>query len=89
VKTIIRDNVWTRPTKFTGIVESKNGDKAWYLNGEYHRVDGPALECANGTGYWWLNGSHILETEHSKRTAYLRTTLGKLIFNEHFKLEES
>jgi hypothetical protein len=31
----------------------------------------------------------LTEEEHDKRTAYLRTTLGKLIFNEHFKLEDS
>jgi hypothetical protein len=31
----------------------------------------------------------MTEEEHAKRTAYLRTTLGKLIFNEHFKLEEN
>jgi hypothetical protein len=32
------------------------GDKYWYLNGKYHRVDEPAVECANGTKYWYLNG---------------------------------
>jgi len=32
------------------------GTKRWYLNDELHRVDGPAIECANGTKYWCLNG---------------------------------
>ena len=30
--------------------------KVWYLNGLYHRDDGPAVEWANGAKAWWLNG---------------------------------
>jgi hypothetical protein len=33
-----------------------NGNKYWYLNGERHREDGPAIECADGGKSWWLNG---------------------------------
>ena len=33
-----------------------NGDKGWYLNGQRHRLDGPALETADGRKYWYLNG---------------------------------
>jgi hypothetical protein len=33
-----------------------NGNKYWYLNGKYHREDGPAIECANGNKNWFLNG---------------------------------
>ena len=33
-----------------------NGTKWWFLNGNLHREDGPAIECANGTKYWYLNG---------------------------------
>jgi hypothetical protein len=32
-----------------------NGNKFWYLNGEYHREDGPAIEKTNGTKIWYLN----------------------------------
>ena len=32
-----------------------NGTQHWYLNGELHREDGPAVEFANGTKYWYLN----------------------------------
>jgi len=35
-----------------------NGDRRWYLNGLYHRVDGPAVEYANGDKWWYLNGQH-------------------------------
>lgn len=32
-----------------------NGSKYWYLNGQRHREDGPAIERANGYKYWYLN----------------------------------
>ena len=32
-----------------------NGAKQWYLNGKWHREDGPAIELANGSKEWWLN----------------------------------
>ena len=35
------------------------GAKQWYLNGERHREDGPAVEYANGTKYWYLNGKQF------------------------------
>ena len=33
------------------------GTKSWYLNGKYHREDGPAIEYASGTKFWYLNGN--------------------------------
>jgi len=35
-----------------------NGDKFWYLNGELHRIDGPAIEYASGDKEWYLNGKY-------------------------------
>ena len=32
------------------------GTKEWFLNGELHREDGPAVERANGNKEWHLNG---------------------------------
>jgi hypothetical protein len=32
-----------------------NGTKYWYLNGKYHREDGPAIEWADGTKSWYLD----------------------------------
>jgi hypothetical protein len=32
------------------------GIKSWKLNGEYHRVDGPAIIYPDGSEYWFLNG---------------------------------
>jgi hypothetical protein len=33
----------------------KNGNKRWFLNGEYHREDGPAVEFHDGRKYWYRN----------------------------------
>ena len=33
-----------------------NGSKYWYLNGQYHREDGPAIEYTDGDKFWYLNG---------------------------------
>jgi hypothetical protein len=32
-----------------------NGDKLWYVDGKWHRVDGPAVEYASGTKCWYLD----------------------------------
>jgi len=45
-----------------------NGDKHWYLNGKYHREDGPAIEKAGGPNEWWLMGKWLTEKEFNRRT---------------------
>ena len=32
------------------------GSKCWYINGQTHREDGPAIIYPDGTKYWCLNG---------------------------------
>jgi hypothetical protein len=39
----------------------------WYLNGELHREDGPAIERANGTKAWYLNGKQLTEEEFNRK----------------------
>jgi hypothetical protein len=36
-----------------------NGTKSWFLNGDSHREDGPAIERYDGTKYWFLNGKEV------------------------------
>jgi hypothetical protein len=36
-----------------------SGNKYFFLKGEYHREDGPAIEWANGNKSWYLNGEFI------------------------------
>ena len=32
------------------------GDRRWWVDGNLHRLDGPAIERANGTRVWFVNG---------------------------------
>ena len=34
----------------------ENRSQRWYLNGQYHREDGPAIEHHDGTKYWFFHG---------------------------------
>jgi hypothetical protein len=36
--------------------EDSDGNKEWYLNGNLHREDGPAVENDDGSKWWYLNG---------------------------------
>jgi len=51
-----------------GLNIDSNGTKCWYLNGKFHRTDGPAIEYTDGTKHWFLNGTQLSEKQ------YLRTT---------------
>ena len=43
-----------------------NGNKCWYLNGRYHRVDGPAIEYANGKTRYFINGNYIPQLDNKR-----------------------
>jgi hypothetical protein len=30
--------------------------KEWYINGQLHREDGPAIEYIDGSKSWYING---------------------------------
>ena len=38
-----------------------NGDKYWYLNGKYHREDGPAVEWVDEAKEWYKDGKRHRE----------------------------
>lgn len=44
-----------------------DGSKFWYLNGNFHREDGPAIEYANVSKFWYLNGNRLTEQEFSEK----------------------
>jgi hypothetical protein len=46
-----------------------NGDKSWWLNGQRHREDGPAVYHSNGAKFWFLNGEYLTEEEFNERMA--------------------
>jgi hypothetical protein len=41
------------------IIEYPGGSKTWWLNGKYHREDGPAVEYPHGRKSWFLNGEYL------------------------------
>jgi hypothetical protein len=43
------------------LYEDDNGTKHWFLNGNYHREDGPAIIYHTGNKYWYLNGKRHRE----------------------------
>ena len=45
-----------------------DGDKEWFLNGQRHREDGPAIEWSDGTKRWFLNDKSMSEDEHKRAT---------------------
>ena len=45
------------------IIILPNGDKYWFLNSNYHREDGPAVEYADGTKEWWMYGKRHRDTD--------------------------
>ena len=71
-----------------------NGSKEWWLNGERHREDGPAVELADGTREWFLNGKRhcedgpAIEWSNGSKEWYLN---GKLVTKKYvmgLKVEE-
>ena len=49
------------------IIRIHNQSRIWYLNGQCHREDGPAIEWANGDKYWYLNSQYLTEAEFNAR----------------------
>ena len=39
-----------------GLVVKSDGPQAWYVDGQLHRVDGPARIWRDGSQEWWMNG---------------------------------
>jgi len=39
-----------------GLVVDSDGNKFWYVNDKFHRIDGPAIISSDGTQTWCING---------------------------------
>ncbi len=50
------------PANFTGVVKIKEYYE-WYLDGELHRNDGPAVIYSIWVKEWWLNGENYSQEE--------------------------
>jgi|ERR1700691_1473045 len=49
------------PKNYTGIVEYTDSTLGYYLNGKYHREDGPAVIDHDGSMCYYLNGKYHRE----------------------------
>ena len=49
--------IWDKQVFFVNLF----GNKCWHLNGQLHRLNGPACEYANGDKSWYLNGKRHRE----------------------------
>ena len=47
-------------------IETSNGYKSWWQDGELHRTDGPAVEYASGDKVWYINGKRLTEAEFNQ-----------------------
>jgi len=45
------------------LTELPDGYKEWWLNGQLHRLDGPAVEWKDGYKEWYLNGKEYTKEE--------------------------
>jgi len=69
VKQKSKEPVYKKVQKITGEgYEFLGGykNKAFYLNGLLHRVDGPAIEWADGSQFWYLHGILLTKEAHKK-----------------------
>ena len=57
---------------FTGVVKDRNNTIAYYLNGKFHREDGPAITFADGRKVWWLNGKFCGYNDDCTNESWIR-----------------
>ncbi len=50
----------------TDCIVAEDGTRFWYLNDEFHREDGPAIEYPDGSRRWYLNGRFLFGTGEIK-----------------------
>jgi hypothetical protein len=62
-----------------------DGSQCWYLNGQYHREDGPAIIYPDGTQEWYINGK--LHREDGPAVIYPDGTK-KWYLNDEFHRED-
>jgi len=56
-----------------------NGDKHWYLDGKFHRVDGPACEYADGSKLWYLDGNKLTQAQWLEAVQPKPSCVGKIV----------
>lgn len=53
--------------------KASDGSVFWWIDGELHREDGPAVEYVDGSKEWFLNGKKMTEGEHFNLSPYFQS----------------
>ena len=48
---------------YSGLMEWEDGTRTYWVKGERHRLDGPAVEYADGGKEWWYQGEYVASNE--------------------------
>ena len=51
------------PKNFTGFVEWPDGSKEWFMNGNQHRLEGPAFIGCTNKKLWYVDGKEVTEEQ--------------------------
>ena len=46
------------------VIIGNYGNRFWYLNDQYHRANGPAIQWSNGKSLWFWYDLQVDEYEH-------------------------
>ena len=57
---------------FTGCLVDGKGVKRWFVDGQRHRENGPAVEWPDGTKFWFINGVQYTEREHKPQVRHIK-----------------
>jgi len=47
-------------------IEEDHTGRIYYMDGEFHREDGPAVEWTDGHRAWWWRGKHLTRSQYQK-----------------------
>ena len=59
------------------VIDSMCNKRRYNADGQYHRLDGPAIEWADGTKLWYLYGKELTEAEHYAQTCVYQFIMQK------------
>jgi hypothetical protein len=62
-----KDKKKTIQHRIDGPAVDKSWYKAWYANGEVHRIDGSAIEHSDGDKSWYINDVLIFGVDNNNR----------------------
>ena len=47
-------------------IEEEHNGRIYYMDGKFHREDGPAIEHVDGYLGWWWRGKYLTRSQYQK-----------------------